>query len=192
TSSTASRSARTSGMVGPMDYEVRTITDDEVKPWCAARSIGFLRPSGGEDFEVRRRALHLDRTRAGFDRDTVVATLTSFPTWLTVPGGRAVPASAVTAVTTTTTHRRRGLASRLVAGDLAASRERGEAASVLIAAEWGIYGRFGFGAATEHQTWAVNTSAGRLRERPQGTVEHVDRDTARALVADVHRAHCAW
>src|SRR5439155_19916558 len=87
---------------------------------------------------------------------------------------------------------RRGLASRLVAGDLAASRERGEAASVLIAAEWGIYGRFGYGAATEHQTWAVNTSAGRLRERPQGTVEYVDRDTARALVADVHRAHCAW
>jgi predicted acetyltransferase len=165
-----------------MSIDVRTITDDEVAAWSAAVNTGFLNPTGDIDAEARRPGLFLDRTWAGFDADRVVATLRSFPTELTVPGGAAVPVGAVTAVTTTSTHRRRGLATRLVTADLAGSRERGELASILIAAEWQIYGRFGYGAATEHQSFTVDAATGRLRVPPQGTVEYVDRDTARVHV----------
>lgn len=168
---------------------VRTITDDEVPVWCAALSTGFLNPAGDADAEARRRALCLDRTWGGFDGDRVVATLRTFGSEVTVPGGGALDASAVTAVTTTSTHRRRGLASRLIGGELAASAERGEQLSILIAAEWGIYGRFGYGAATEHQTWTVDTSAARVRHRPAGTVEYVDRDTARDLAPEVYERY---
>jgi predicted acetyltransferase len=174
-----------------MKIDVRTITDDEVPAWSAAVNTGFLSPTGDIDAEARRPGLHLDRTWGGFDGDRVVATLRSFPVRLTVPGGGSVPTSAVTVVTTTSTHRRRGIASRLVHAELAASAARGEQASVLIAAEWGIYGRFGYGAATEHQTFTVDAAAGRLRERPQGTVEYVDRDTARAHVVDLYERHRA-
>ncbi len=73
--------------------------------------------------------------------------------------------------------------------ELAASLDRGEQVSILIAAEWRIYGRFGYGAATEHQTWTVDASAAELRHRPQGTVEYVDRDTARALAPEVYERH---
>jgi predicted acetyltransferase len=174
-----------------MGIEVRTITDDEVPAWCGAMSLGFLNPAGDADAEVRRPGLLLDRTWAAFDGARVVATLRSFPCELTVPGGGPLRASAVTAVTTTSTHRRRGLASRMVTADLAASAERGELASVLIAGEWQIYGRFGYGAATEHQTWTVDASAARLRHRPPGSVEYIDRDTARALAPQVYQRHRA-
>ncbi|MGH3722315.1 MAG: GNAT family N-acetyltransferase [Pseudonocardiaceae bacterium] len=172
-----------------MEIEVRTITDEEVAAWCAGLSTGFLNPVGDVDAEAHRPGLFLDRTWGGFDKDTVVATLCSFRSQMTVPGGGTLEASAVTGVTTTSTHRRRGLASRLVAAELAASRERGEQMSILIAAEWGIYGRFGYGAATEHQTWTVDALAARLRHRPPGTVEYVDRDTARGLAPEVYEQH---
>jgi predicted acetyltransferase len=172
-----------------MEIDVRTITEDEVGAWCAGLSTGFLNPAGDVDAEARRPGLCLDRTWGAFDGDTVVATLRSFRSQMTVPGGGALETSAVTAVTTTSTHRRRGLASRLMAGELAASVERGEQVSILIASEWGIYGRFGYGAATEHQTWTVNAVAARVRRRPPGTVEYADRDTARALAPEVYERH---
>jgi predicted acetyltransferase len=169
-----------------MPLDVRTITDDEVPAWSAAVNTGFLSPTGDIDAEARRPGLFLDRTWAGFDGDRVVATLRSFPTELTVPGGAFVPAGAVTGVTTTSTHRRQGLATRLVTADLVAAKARGEHAAILIAAEWGIYGRFGYGAATEQQSFTVNAATGRLRVRPQGTVEYVDRGTARGHLPALH------
>jgi predicted acetyltransferase len=172
-----------------MEIDVRTITDEEVAAWCAGLSHGYLNSVGDVDAEAHRPGLFLDRTWGGFDGNKVVATLCSFRSQMTVPGGSALEASAVTAVSTTSTHRRRGLASRLVAAELAASVERGEQVSILVAAQWGIYGRFGYGASTEHQTWTVDALAARLRHRPQGTVEYVDRDTARALAPRVYEHH---
>ncbi len=171
-----------------MEIEVRTITDDEVPAWSTALNTGFHNPAGDIDADSRRQGLILDRTYAGFDGDRIVATLRSFPATLTVPGG-TLATSALTAVTTTSTHRRRGIASRMVAADLAASKARGERASILIAAEWGIYGRFGYGPATEHQVLTVDSVAGRLRDRPQGTVEYVGRDTARTLAPEIFERH---
>jgi predicted acetyltransferase len=172
-----------------MEIEVRTIVDDEVRAWSGALNTGFLNPAGDVDAEARRAGLELDRTWGGFDEDHIVATLRSFPSQLTVPGGGVLDASAVTAVTTTSTHRRRGLASRLITAELAASLERGEPVSILIAAEWRIYGRFGYGAATEHQSWTVDALAARIRQPAQGTVEYVDRDIARKLAPDVFEQH---
>ncbi|MGH3908665.1 MAG: GNAT family N-acetyltransferase [Pseudonocardiaceae bacterium] len=174
-----------------MEIEVRTITDDEVPAWCAGLNTGFHNPAGDVDAEKRRPGLDLERTWGGFDGARVVATLRSFRSQLTLPGGGALDASAVTAVTTTSTHRRQGLASRLMAEEMAASVVRGEQLSILIPAEWGIYGRFGYGASTEHQTWTVDASAGRVRNPAQGTVEYVDRDTARALAPEVYERHRA-
>lgn len=172
-----------------MHLEIRTISESEVGPFWAAMATGFLNPIGEKDAEARRASMNLDRTYGAFDGPRVVATLRSFATDLTLPGGASVSASAVTAVTTTATHRRRGLATRMVHRDLAASVERGEPVSILIAAEWPIYGRFGYGAATEHQTFTVDTRTARTRHRPQGTVEFVERDAARAVMPMVFERH---
>jgi predicted acetyltransferase len=172
-----------------MDFDVRPITEAEVPAWCTAMNTGFLNPAGAIDADARRPGLILDRTWGGFDGDRIVSTLRSFPTDMTVPGGRTVPVSALTAVTTTATHRRRGLAAQMVTADLEASKERGETASILIAAEYGIYGRFGYGPATEHQNWTVDTIGARLRKVPRGSVEFADRDTARAAAPAVFDRH---
>jgi predicted acetyltransferase len=175
-----------------MELDVRTITDDELAAWCDGVNRGFVNATpGGADAESRRANIDLDRTWAGFDGDQVVSTLRSFATPLTVPGGRQVEVSAVTAVTTTVTHRRRGLATRMVHADLAAAAERGEAAAILIAAEYEIYGRFGYGAATEHQTFVFDARQAALRQRPAGTVELVDAETAREHARPVFERHRA-
>jgi hypothetical protein len=72
-----------------MEIDVRTITDGEVATWCAGLNTGFLDPAGDVDAEARRPGLILDRTWGGFDGSTVVATLRSFRSQLTVPGGGA-------------------------------------------------------------------------------------------------------
>lgn len=65
---------------------------------------------------------------------------------LAVPGGE-VPAAGLTWVGVHPGHRRRGLASAMLATHLARTAEREEPLSVLFAAEPEIYGRYGYGAA---------------------------------------------
>ena len=47
-------------------------------------------------------------------------------------------------VTVAGTHRRRGLLRRMLSESLDAARHRGDAVAILFAAEWAIYGRFGY------------------------------------------------
>ncbi|AZI58929.1 GNAT family N-acetyltransferase [Nakamurella antarctica] len=172
-----------------MVHDIRTITDDELPAWTAAVSTGFFRTTGDAGAELRRAWMELDRTWGAFDGAEIAATARSFPTSMTVPGGNGIDVSALTAVTTTSTHRRRGLASRLVHADLVAAKERGEIASVLIAAEWPIYGRFGFGPSTESQRAVIDARAGRLREPIAGSVEFIERAVAREIVPPVYDGH---
>ncbi|GGM10676.1 GNAT family N-acetyltransferase [Nakamurella endophytica] len=171
-----------------MAVDVRTLRDEDIPAWSAAALTGFHNPAGDVDAETRRPWTILERTWAGFDEDRIVSTLRSFPVGLRMPGGGDVPTSAVTAVTTSGTHRRRGYATAMMTADLRAARDRGELAAALLAAEWPIYGRFGFGAATQVQTWTVQSQGAQLRHRAPGTVEFVDRATARALVPAVYEA----
>jgi predicted acetyltransferase len=122
--------------------ESRCITDDEISAWAEAMRVGFLSHAEDEFADVMRADLDLDRTRGAFEGDRVVGTLRSFAAELTVPGGTAT-CSALTNVTVSGTHPRRGLLSVMLAADLAESAARGEVVSALIAADYPIYGRFG-------------------------------------------------
>ena len=51
-------------------------------------------------------------------------------------------------VTVAGTHRRRGLLRRMLSESLDAARQRGDAVAILFAAEWAIYGRFGYAPAS--------------------------------------------
>ncbi|MDT0442048.1 GNAT family N-acetyltransferase [Streptomyces johnsoniae] len=143
-----------------MALHTRLVTDDPADgtAWVRAVSTGFLTPPDADPDSIERRRTHLGpgRNRGAFEGDRCVATFRSFDQQLTVPGGRAVLANAISGVTVLATHRRRGLLSRLMADDLADAKERGDAAATLIAAEYLIYGRFGFGPATTFTSWRVN------------------------------------
>lgn len=107
------------------------------------------------------------RITAAMDGDTVAGTFRSWEVSLTVPGG-SVTAEAVSSVTVRPTHRRRGVLTAMITADLAAAAEREVAAAVLIASEARIYGRFGFGPATEAVTWTVDVPAARLHPAAAG------------------------
>ena len=67
----------------------------------------------------------------------------------------AVPFAALTAVGVHPTHRRQGLLRRLMGVMLADARSRGEVIAGLTASEASIYGRFGFGAATQVADYVI-------------------------------------
>ncbi|MGW4158000.1 GNAT family N-acetyltransferase [Streptomyces sp. NPDC004788] len=156
-----------------MSLEVRAIDESEFREWLLTKRFGFLNPPVIRDEEVADRLPHTDLTRAygAFDRGRIVATFHSFAQKLSTVGGADLAANAVSGVTVSATHRRRGLLSRMMAGDLARAKDRGDACATLIAAEYPIYGRFGFGVASWATEWVVDVTRSGLDGRWSGPGE---------------------
>ena len=162
-----------------MDPTIRHVTSDELPRFVEALTTAFLDRVDAEAAAADLRTIwSLDRVLAAFDGDEVTGTFRSFPTELTVPGCARLPASGISAVTVMPAHRRKGLLTRMIAMEHAASRERQEAVELLYAAEYPIYGRFGYGPATRHATWTVYSHTARFRGDPAGSVEIVRIDPA--------------
>lgn len=164
-----------------MSVDIRPITFDEILTFRRTVRAGFGEPeTSDEDPSWAQDVTQpVDRSLAAFDSDQIVATLRSFPTELTVPGGGTVAAGALTAVTCQPTHRRQGLLTSMITQDLRASAERGELVDILIASEYPIYGRFGYGPAVEASGWELETAKARFSYGGSGTVEIIDNDTLR-------------
>ena len=161
---------------GEMALEIRSVTDSEFDAWSDALDVGFFHPAtrGQADYHRRRwatAALKTGGVIGAFDGADIVGTFQNFATPLTVPGGVSVPASGVTTVTVSPTHRRRGVLTGMMAHGLRQSADLGHAASVLIPAEWPIYGRFGYGVGTEEIDVTVDASRAALIRPLPGTVE---------------------
>jgi predicted acetyltransferase len=114
----------------------------------------------------------------GFARD--------FDADLSVPGGADVPAAGVTAVGVLSHHRRRGHLTRLMEAQLEAMVERDVAVGLLVAAEWPIYGRFGYGPAIDACGFHIDTRAVRFRAEPTGSIDVV---MPEALRPEIEAAH---
>ncbi|ARZ68597.1 GNAT family N-acetyltransferase [Streptomyces sp. HU2014] len=163
-----------------MSPEVRTITELDLPDWIRALHTGFLRSPAVSKEEVESRrtlmtasgdargAFDAERTQGAFDAGRCVATFRSFAQRLTLPGGADVAVNALSNVTVSPTHRRRGLLSRMLDSDARAAKERGDVASTLIAAEYPIYGRYGFGPATWTTEWEVDVARAGLDPRYAG------------------------
>jgi predicted acetyltransferase len=165
----------------PAPELVNPISADEIPGWAAAMYTGFLSdpdgPERGRRNELLRRAWEPHRAWGARDHGRWVATLRTEPRLLSVPGEPTadVRVDALTNVAVVATHRRRGLMGTMLTASLRAARERGDAASILIAAEWPIYGRFGYAPATLAADYVLR------RARPGSTaagdparVRHVD------------------
>jgi predicted acetyltransferase len=157
---------------------VRPVDDDEYATWLGVvRTAMIGAPPTPEQVEAYRSIDSLDRSLGAFDADgQLCGTTRSFATELTVPGG-VVPAGAVSAVGVLPTHRRQGHLTRLMQHQLDDMVERGEPVAVLIAAEYPIYGRFGYGPATEACAVELDASTpGGWRTPATGQVRLVDTD----------------
>ncbi|HEX6417669.1 MAG TPA: GNAT family N-acetyltransferase [Acidimicrobiales bacterium] len=166
---------------------VRSLRDDEFAAFLDVVRTAFLETSlPDESVEARRPHTDIERCLGAFDAGgRLCGVARSFPTPLTVPGGE-VAAAAVSAVGVLPTHTRQGHLSRMMRHQLADAADRGEPVAALVAAEYPIYGRFGYGPATEAVTLHLDATAATWLDDPTGTVDIVDDDSYAKIVDDLY------
>lgn len=121
------------------------------------------------------------------DPATPVGTFATWTSALTVPGRVDVPALAVSGVTVAATHRRRGIARALMAGELSVARDLGFPVAVLTATEASIYQRYGFAPAAMSAAWSIDVRrAGWAGPATMGRLDYVSRERARELAPALH------
>lgn len=167
-------------------------SDADTEAFIRADARGFLDSDPAADVVVADRAGIADRRNIGvFEADVTVgawpvATVNSWVTPLTVPGGE-IGMWAISSVTVSGTHRRRGIARALLEGELRAAASAGVAIAGLTVSEATIYGRYGFASAipvakitvdTRRAGWAGGPSAGRL--------EYLDKEALKTNIAILH------
>ncbi len=174
--------------------ERRPETDAEVEAFGAAVRRGFLdEEATPAQAAVMRDRLRARELRAVYDDATgspvPVGTIDGWDVELTTDVRRTLPMRAISGVTVSPTHRRRGIASYLVRRELDAAHERGIPLAGLTVSEATIYGRFGFEPAVHTTTWKVQTARARwVGPRPGGRLDALDRPTLAAALAEVHDA----
>ncbi|MCU1359337.1 MAG: hypothetical protein JWN99_626 [Ilumatobacteraceae bacterium] len=167
-----------------MGITIETPTDDRWPEMFRADARGFGFVPAPDDMADRRPIVDLARFRVAVDDGEIVGVAGSYAMDVTLPGGVCVPASAVTWVSVATTHRRRGILTRLIDACHADADDRGEPVAILFASEGGIYERFGYGIATQMRATTIDRAKARFRADL-----HPDRTAVRFLEGDAALAH---
>ncbi|MCA6095445.1 GNAT family N-acetyltransferase [Streptomyces sp. SCA3-4] len=146
-----------------MTMELRVLRPADWDHWYGMLELAFGGvPESPEERALWREVTCYDRSIGVWDDGEVVGTTGAFSFRITVPGGASVPAAGVTMVGVRPTHRRRGVLRSMMRRQLDDVRSWGEPLAVLTASEPGIYGRFGYGAATYRMTARIDTTHARL------------------------------
>ncbi|MEU7641182.1 GNAT family N-acetyltransferase [Streptomyces sp. NPDC039016] len=141
-----------------MTTELRPLRDADWDAWYDKLDVAFGGiPDGPERRAWWRAITEVERAFAVRDGDEIVGTGGSFSFGLTVPGGAELAVAGVTLISVQPTHRRRGVLRSMMRHQLTDVHERGEALAVLTATEPAIYGRFGYGPATQEFRMTVDT-----------------------------------
>ncbi|MEU3710687.1 GNAT family N-acetyltransferase [Streptomyces catenulae] len=141
-----------------MTTEVRVLQPDEGDVWYGKLERAFSEEETDEERAAWRGLMEPGRSLAAWDDGEIVGTAGAFSFGVTVPGGASVPAAGVTMVSVQPTHRRRGVLTAMMRRQLDDVRERGEPLAILTASESAIYGRFGYGAATQEMRIKADTT----------------------------------
>jgi predicted acetyltransferase len=176
-------------VVDDLAAQLRPATVEEWPEFLQAMAGGFGETPTEPYLDTPPPVAEMDRSLALRDRDRIVATSGIYSRELTVPGA-VVPCAGITWVTVAPTHRRRGILTAMMRRQLTELHEQqGEPVAALWAAEYPIYGRFGYAPATARAQLTGRTE--RLRLRPDvdlgpGRVDAVAEDVYRPAAAALH------
>jgi len=171
-------------------YPIRPITPDEFDAFHLVDEHAFH----GSPMTAERRPqvlsrFEFDRSLAAFDGSTPVGIAGAFGFRFRVPGASAA-AAGVSWVAVLPSHRRRGILRGIMHRQLTDIRDRGEAIAMLWASESGIYGRYGYGRASWHDTFTIRRGEGALARDvpadPELRLRLTEPEQARAEVAKVY------
>jgi predicted acetyltransferase len=141
-----------------------------------------------QDLADARLVVDLDRFLVADDGGRIVGVTGDFDLEMTVPGGGSVASPGVTWVSVATTHRRRGLLTALLAEQHRRFLVEEQPLSILTASESGIYGRYGYGPASELRRVEVDRRFASVRsDLPEsGAVRLVDAGEALEVLPPLH------
>ncbi|MFN0147354.1 MAG: GNAT family N-acetyltransferase [Dehalococcoidia bacterium] len=167
-----------------MSIDYRIIGDGDLAGFDECQRIGMVGdPSTAEILERRKLVQELDRSIAAFDDGQVVGTASAFTKRLTTPGGE-VAMGGLTMVSVRSTHRRKGILTEMMRRHFEDCVSRNEPLSGLYAAEAPIYGRFGYGIATEQVDLKI--------DRDHSTLEHLPEIRGRTRMIPSDQAREQW
>lgn len=170
-----------------MTAEIRNVDEAELVPWLKTMRTGLMAdpgPISDSALDFWHEVWESDRIFGGYDGGRCVGTLRTFATGYSVPIGRNrtadISCDALTQVSVAATHRRQGILTGMLTRSLDRAKERGETISLLRAAEWGIYGRFGYSPTSKTADYTVKTASRPAIREPQSrlTVVQVEPDEA--------------
>jgi len=142
---------------------VDSTANEAVDRWLGAIDRGFFDARATDDRVAARRLSAVEQRKSGVWDPTAaephipVATIAAWHTELTVPGGVALPAWAISGVTVSPTHRRRGIAREMVCAELRTAKALDLPVAVLTVSESTIYSRWGFAPAVLSADWTIAT-----------------------------------
>jgi len=148
-----------------MAIDVRPIREDEYSEYAAKRTSMFGGDARPERLVWRPGMLELERCFAAYEDGAMAGTAAAFTYRMGTPGGEARCAG-VTGVTVQSTHRRRGVLTAMMRTQLEQVRDLGEPVAALWASESIIYGRFGYGVASEQYETSIERAHSAIAATP--------------------------
>jgi len=162
---------------------IRPIEPEEFPAFARANGTAFGYEPVPERMEDTMSLLEFDRTLAAFEGEEIVGTTAIFSFDTTTPGG-ALATAGVTWVSVRPTHRRQGILTQIMRRQLSDVHERDEPLASLWASESVIYGRFGYGLATEALDLEIAREHTRLGRTPESC--------GRCRIVDTEEALRTW
>ncbi len=169
--------------------DVRIIEESEMDAVAEVMSHAFGFELKPEDQEHFRRAFELDRVIGAFEGDLAIGSGGAFTFDLTVPGGE-VGCGGTMIMAVLPTHRRRGVLTEMMRFHLDEVAGRAEPVAALWTSEAPIYGRFGYGVATQFFRTKIERSRVSFPRDPlgSGTVRLVDLAEAGKLLPPLYES----
>ena len=172
------------------EYRVIDTADDRATAaFLRAETRGFLDAEPTDDSRDEMAGILRDRRNiVVYDGDDPlpIATVNSWVTPLTIPGGE-IPMWAISSVTVSATHRRRGIARQLLEGELRAAAAAGVPIAGLTVSEATIYGRYGFGAAIPVAQLTIDARrAGWSAPEASGRLAYVEKEQLATALGELH------
>ncbi len=171
-----------------MTYPIRKIEAGEHEQFLQTMSVPFL-TDPNEGWRERFRATsQFAKLWSAFDGDRMVSTFGSYDLDLTVPGSVSVPTAGTTLVTVLPTHRRQGILRSHMVEHFQDAHRNGKVLAALWASESHIYGRFGYGPATEASTITLEKPYAQLKEPVEirGSMRLVSKEEALAAFPEIY------
>jgi predicted acetyltransferase len=167
--------------------DLRSCTAADWPAFANALAAGFGNEMPPEARENWQTLVDPARMLVATDADAVVATAGVYRAEMTVPGGE-IPTAAITMVTVSPTHRRRGILRQMIRRMFDDFHDRGEPAAILWASEAAIYQRFGFGIGSYRGRIAVERGKAAFIQHaePSGRFRLITHDEACELLPPLH------